>query len=97
MGKDSPSPPAAPDYAGAAQAQGAANVDAARLSARMANPNIVCPYGSQTVSYGQPFFDQGGYDRALTSYQQDPYGASRTQDRKVIFRSGRCAETTVNI
>ena len=78
MGKDSPSPPPAPDYAGAAQAQGAANVEAARLSARMANPNIIGPYGSQTVSYGQPFFDQGGYNKALSSYQQDPTGASRT-------------------
>ena len=78
MGKDSPSPPAAPDYAGAAQAQGAANVEAARLSARMANPNIIGPYGSQSVSYGQPFFDQGGYNKALLSYQQDPTGASRT-------------------
>ena len=55
MGKDSPSPPPAPDYTGAAQAQGAANVEAARLSARMANPNIIGPYGSQTISYGQPF------------------------------------------
>ena len=78
MGKDSPSPPAAPDYAGAAQAQGAANIEAARLSARMANPNIIGPYGSQSVSYGQPFFDQGGYNKALSSYQQDPTGASRT-------------------
>ena len=78
MGKDSPSPPPAPDYTGAAQAQGAANVEAARLSARMANPNIIGPYGSQTVSYGQPSFDQGGYNKALSSYQQDPTGASRT-------------------
>ena len=78
MGKDSPSPPPAPDYTGAAQAQGAANVEAARLSARMANPNIIGPYGSQTISYGQPFFDQGGYNKALSSYQQDPTGALRT-------------------
>ena len=68
MGKDSPSPPAAPDYAGAAQAQGAANIEAARLSARMANPNIIGPYGSQTVSYGQPSFDQAGFDKAMQAY-----------------------------
>tara|TARA_R110000868_G_scaffold285682_5_gene546157 strand:- start:8256 stop:9878 length:1623 start_codon:yes stop_codon:yes gene_type:complete len=51
MGKDSPSPPATPDYAGAAQAQGAANVDTARLQARMSNPNIFGPLGNQTVSF----------------------------------------------
>jgi hypothetical protein len=78
MGKDSPSPPATPDYAGAAQAQGAANVDTARLQARMSNPNIFGPLGSQTVSYGQPVFDQNAYNKALSSYQQDPTGASRT-------------------
>lgn len=46
-----PSPPAPPDYAGAAQAQGAANVDAARLSGKLSNPNIYGPLGSQTVTY----------------------------------------------
>lgn len=66
------SPPPAPDYIGAANAQGAANVDAARASAKLSNPNIITPYGTQTVSYegdtptvtqsytplGQKFFDQ---------------------------------------
>ena len=51
MGKSSPSPPPAPDYQGAAVAQGAANVDAARASAKLSNPNIIGPTGSQTVSY----------------------------------------------
>lgn len=52
MGKSSPSPPPAPDYAAAAQAQGAANVDAARATAKLSNPNIIGPYGTQTVTYG---------------------------------------------
>jgi hypothetical protein len=34
--------------------------------------------GSQTVSYGQPVFDENAYNKALSSYQQDPTGASRT-------------------
>jgi hypothetical protein len=53
MGKGSsaPPPPPAPDYAGAAQAQGAANVETARLQGRMSNPNIVSPLGKQTVTY----------------------------------------------
>jgi hypothetical protein len=50
--KDSPSAPPAPDYAGAAQAQGAANVETARIQGRMNNPNVYTPYGSQTVTWG---------------------------------------------
>lgn len=49
--KDSPSPPPQPDYTGAAVAQGAANKDAAIASAQLSNPNIISPYGNQTVSY----------------------------------------------
>lgn len=52
MGKNS-SPPPAPDYAGAATAQGQANKDAAIASAMLSNPNINSPYGSQSVSYEQ--------------------------------------------
>lgn len=45
------SAPPAPDYAGAATAQGAANKDAAIATAQLSNPNVTNPYGSQTVSY----------------------------------------------
>ena len=51
MGKDSPSPPPAPDYTGAAIAQGQANVESARATAKLSNPNMYTPYGSQTVQY----------------------------------------------
>ena len=51
MSKDSPQQPAAPDYTGAAVAQGQANIDAARVSAKLSNPNIVGPYGTQQISY----------------------------------------------
>jgi hypothetical protein len=46
-----PAPPPAPDYAGAAKAQGAANVETARASAKLSNPNVYSPYGTQLVSY----------------------------------------------
>ena len=66
-----PKAPATPDFAGAATAQGQANIDAARMSARLSNPNIVSPYGRQTVTFGgEPTFDQAGYDAAVTAYQQ---------------------------
>jgi hypothetical protein len=46
-----PAPAPAPDYTGAAIAQGEANVDAARASAKLSNPNVYSPYGTQLVSY----------------------------------------------
>lgn len=48
---EAPAPPPAPDYAGAAVAQGAANVETARASAKLSNPNVYSPYGTQLVSY----------------------------------------------
>lgn len=49
MGK--PSPPPAPDYAGAAKEQGAANIAAGQQTASLSNPNITNPYGSQSITY----------------------------------------------
>jgi len=51
MGKDAPSPPPAPDYRGAAQEQGVANIESARATAKLSNPNTYTPYGTQLVSY----------------------------------------------
>lgn len=52
MGKSSKAPPA-PDYAGAAVAQGAANKEAAISSSLLNNPNVVNPYGTQTWTGGE--------------------------------------------
>ena len=46
-----PAAPAAPDYVGAAQAQGQANIATAQTQAALNNPNITSPYGSQSVTY----------------------------------------------
>jgi hypothetical protein len=46
-----PAAPAAPDYTGAAKEQGVANLEAARATAKLSNPNIFSPYGNQTVTY----------------------------------------------
>jgi len=86
MGKSSaPPPPAAPNYAAAAQQQGTANVDAARQTAVLSNPNIISPYGNQTVTYNQSKkVDQAGYDQAMQNYQNqqgqtDEYGNPTSQ------------------
>ena len=46
-----PKAPPAPDYAAAATAQGAANLKSGVQTAGISNPNIVSPYGNQTVSW----------------------------------------------
>ena len=46
-----PSPPPAPDVIGAAQAQGAANVETARAQGHMNNPNRITPSGSSIVTW----------------------------------------------
>ena len=64
--------PKAPDYAAAAVAQGQANLDSARATAKLNNPNIINPYGTQTVTYGgEPTFDAQGYDAAMKAYQEE--------------------------
>ena len=75
MGK-SASPPPAPDYGAAAKEQGAANVEAARASAKLSNPNIIGPYGNQTVKYGAGGgFDDAGYNRAMAAFSATGSGA----------------------
>jgi hypothetical protein len=63
-----PSPPPAPDYIGAAKQQGESNLEATRAGAKLSNPNIISPYGTQTVTYGSGF-DEAGYNTAMKQYQ----------------------------
>jgi len=64
------SAPKAPDYAEQARVQGESNVEAARAASKLSNPNMITPYGSQTVTYGDNSFDQVGYDSAMEGYQE---------------------------
>src|SRR5690348_15733569 len=64
-----PSPPAPPDYQGAAQAQGEANAEAARIQGKINNPNVVSPYGTQQTTWSQAL-DTEGYNNALKQAQQ---------------------------
>lgn len=79
MGKKSPKPPPAPDYTGAAIQQGQANLEAARLTARLSNPNISTPLGGQRVTFGRDVFNQAGYDKAMADYnkQLEAYNAAK--------------------
>lgn len=65
-------PPPAPDYVGAAYAQGAANEEAARIAGQLNNPNVYNPLGQREITFegdqptivesltpeGQNLFDQ---------------------------------------
>lgn len=53
MGGWFPSPPASPDYAAAATAQGAANKETAIAQSMLNNPNMYTPYGNQIYSGGE--------------------------------------------
>lgn len=76
MGKGSsaPPPPPAPDYAGAAAAQGAANVETARVQGRMGNPNIISPLGTQTVTWSG---DQPTVTQKLTPTAEETLAAQQ--------------------
>lgn len=85
-GKDGPD---APDYAAQAAAQGQANLDAARATAKLNNPNIVTPFGTQTVTYGggPPTFNQTAYDRAMEDYRESlkTYNSAQTGGASPLF------------
>ena len=75
------SAPKAPDYAEQARVQGESNVEAARTASKLSNPNMITPYGSQTVTYGDTAFDQAGYDAAMAGYQQRLLAAPKAPNR----------------
>ena len=66
-----PKAPAAPDYAAAAREQGIANEKAATQTSVISNPNIISPYGNQTVNWtdtGAP----GGVKQATVTQTLTP-------------------------
>lgn len=71
MGKSISTPPV-PDYKAAAKEQGQQNLQAAETSSRLSNPNIITPYGTQTVTYGAPTFDETRYNADLAKYNAQP-------------------------
>lgn len=80
MGK--PKAPPAPDYAAAAQAQGAENIGAARIQARLNTPNTFTPYGSQTVQFGEG----DNADTATITQTLDPNSQAALEAQQRIGR-----------
>src|SRR3990167_4541625 len=75
LGMSKPDAPAPPDYVGAAQAQGAANIETARVQGRIGNPNINNPYGTQNVTWGPN--DQPTVTQTLSPESQEAFNAQQ--------------------
>ena len=103
----SPAPPASPDFNQLAQNQGIESRKAAADTARLQNPNVINPMGTQTVQYGTGF-DQAGYDKAVADYQNwknisDPWtlqygpfpGGSKDGPRAQDFTIGDPLQATI--
>lgn len=70
---DAPDPP---NYAAAAQAQGAANVESAVAGSHLNNPNVINPYGTQTWVEGAKPTDRPTMVQELSPEQQALYSQS---------------------
>ena len=79
-GNDAPSPP---DPIATANAQGAANIDAARITTALNRANQITPWGNLTWAQGGSGFDQTGYDNALKAWQDA--GSTRSAPAKKNF------------
>ena len=86
MGKKTPAPPPAPDYAAAATAQGVANKGAALQGSYLSNPNIISPYGNQNVTWTtdptNPDKTQATVTQTLTPAAQAALDAQQQVDLK---------------
>src|SRR5262249_38917036 len=67
-----PAPPPPPDYAAAAKQQGDANLASGLQTAVLSNPNIVSPYGNQTVTWNQDPNNPGGAPQATVTQTLTP-------------------------
>lgn len=69
MGKSVATPPV-PDYTALAKEQGQQNLVAAQQGSRLSNPNMITPFGTQTVTYSDPTFDEARYNADLAKFNQ---------------------------
>ena len=84
MGKKTPAPPPAPDYQAAATAQGQANLKAGLQTAGISNPNIISPYGNQTVTWdmSNPDMPRPTITQTLTDDAQAALNAQQRVQRE---------------
>jgi hypothetical protein len=93
MGKKTAAPPT-PDYKGAAIEQGAANLEAARATARLSNPNTYTPYGTQLISYDG---DIPTIRQTLTPTAQKTLEAQQGVELSLANLGSKGAQTASNV
>jgi hypothetical protein len=94
MGKKAPAPPPTPDYRGAAIEQGAANLESARATARLSNPNTYTPYGTQLISYDG---DIPTIRQTLTPTAQKTLEAQQGVELSLANLGSKGAQTASNV
>ena len=94
-----PDPPPPADYAGAATAQGAANVETARASSKLSNPSFKNPLGSRNIQYGYTYDNNGNLvqtgdqDMVAITDSLTPAGQARwDQEQRITGNIGNVAE-----
>lgn len=93
MGKDAPAAPQPIQIDPAAQ--GAANEKAALTSIKASNPNIIGPYGTQTIKYGEQ--DIPTITQTLTPAGQKTLEAQQETQRKLAQLSGTGVDLASNV
>ena len=95
----SPKAPPPPDYAGAAKAQGEANIQAGLQSATLSNPNVISPYGNQTVTWDMtnPNMPQATVTQTLTPDAQATLNAQQRVDRELAELGSQGVSTAKNV
>ena len=86
--------PPTPDYKGAAIEQGAANLEAARATARLSNPNTYTPYGTQLISYDG---DIPTIRQTLTPTAQKTLEAQQGVELSLANLGSKGAQTASNV
>ena len=74
-----PTPPAAPDYQALAAQQGQNNIDIAKMQ----QPNVVGPYGTQTVTYG------GTPEKTVDNFDSDAFLKAHPDVQYAISNYGK--------
>lgn len=104
MGFGKSDPPPAPDYAGAARTQGAANVQTAIAEGILNRPNEITPYGSRTwnqigtqsVASSDPSLRPVDVPLYESSVNLTPLGQQRfNQEQRIIGNLGDTAESSL--
>ena len=90
--KDSPAPPPAPDYTGAAQATASGNIEAARAATQANRINQYTPYGSQTYTQLGP--DQWRSDVNLSPTGQQLFDTANQSKLGLAGLQGQALQRT---